>query len=491
MIRIILADDEYLARENLKITLSRVTLPNQVVGEAQNGRELLELVNERKPDAVLVDIRMPEMDGLKSIQYGKKLSPKTQWIIISGFSEFDYASRAIELSVSSYLLKPLKTDELEKALRKVFASSCWQDQQLFRESLRKYFDGLDTKETEKQFEDYKGFYAAIFLIDSSLPETVQKQMSSNYFEQLQNLLQNLEIQPNSLLFALPSGEMTLVLGWKEATGKANVSPIRGKIARSVPQWQYPDFSVSVLETDGADSLLQLRERISSVQESACLRFITSETVLSQHDLQLLSGSTPKLKQELCAAVQELANAYRIHSFLFYSKAVDSLRQALARAELTITEKLNILRSLKLVTGVQSDQADPADDMEAFVRLLLNRGHTMIQTSISDNESLMEDVITYIDQNYMKELSVNDLADLFHISPSYFSILFKRTRKETFLKYLTRVRMIKAKELLLNQKLSIQTVAGMVGYQSARYFTKLFHESYHIYPSDYRGSGQKD
>ena len=482
MIRIIIADDEYLARENLKIALSRVRLPNRVVGEAENGRELLELVEELRPDAVLADIRMPQMDGLSSIQYGRKLSPGTQWIVISGFSEFDYASKAIELSVSSYLLKPFKTEDVEKALRKVLASNCRQDRQLFKESLRKYFDGLDAKETEKQFAAYQGFYAAVFLIDSSLPETAQKQMSGDYFSQLQHLFENHEAQLNALLFALPSGEMTFIAGWKEAAGEGSVHGIRAQIARITEELQYPDFSVSVLEIRQAADLAELQKAISRAQEAASLRFLTSQNTLCAQDLQSLAANLAPEKQALCAAVQELANAYRIHSFLFYTKAVDSLKQALCKAQLSIPETQSILCAIRRVTGVNLTQMG---DHGAFARLLLKHGQTIIQTSVSENESLMQDAAAYIDQNFMRDLSVNELAEIFHISPSYFSILFKRMKQETFLKYLTRVRMIKAKELLLDRKLSVQTVAEMVGYQSARYFTKLFHDSFGIYPSYYR------
>lgn len=484
MIRIIIADDEYLARENLKIALSRAAIPNKIIGEAENGRELLDLVEDLQPDAVLADIRMPEMDGLSSIQYGRRLSPKTQWIVISGFSEFDYASRAIELSVCAYLLKPLKTEEVERALGKVFASNCRQDRQLFREGLRKYFDGLGTKELERQFTAYQGFCAAIFLIDSSLPETAQKQLSGDYFSQLQALFSGQEAQLNALLFALPSGEMTFITGWKETSGKENAQELFSRIARITGERQDPDFSVSVLEIRHAANLTELQKALSRAQERASLRFLAAQSTLCVQELERLAENMGPQKKALCAAVQELANAYRIHSFLFYSKAVDDFVKALFRAELSMPELESALRALRKVTGLQLEKSG---DQEAFTRLLLKHGQTIVQTSMSENEGLMQDVVAYIDQNFMKDLSVNELADIFHISPSYFSILFKRMKQETFLKYLTRVRMIKAKELLLNRKLSIQTVAEMVGYQSARYFTKLFHDSFGMYPSDYRRS----
>lgn len=115
------------------------------------------------------------------------------------------------------------------------------------------------------------------------------------------------------------------------------------------------------------------------------------------------------------------------------------------------------------------------------QLLLKNGE---QASPAD---LVDQVIRYVENHYMHNIGLNLIAEELNVTPSYLSTLFHRKTGITFVKYVTRLRMLKAKELLTGTNLQIREVAERVGYYSTRHFTKLFVEQVGMYPSDFRKS----
>ncbi|MDE6846020.1 MAG: response regulator [Lachnospiraceae bacterium] len=116
MYKVAIIDDEPLIVKGLSKTMAWDKWNCQVAGCAYDGREGMELIRDKRPDIIITDIHMPEMDGLMMIAGLKSEFPDIQIIILTGYREFEYARRAIELGVSRFLLKPSKMNELEEAL---------------------------------------------------------------------------------------------------------------------------------------------------------------------------------------------------------------------------------------------------------------------------------------------------------------------------------------------------------------------------------------
>lgn len=116
---VVVAEDEELLLNHLVKKINNLNLNFKVTGTAQTGRQALDVVRELVPDLLITDIRMPEMDGIRLLTEIRECFPFMQFIIISGFSEFEYARSAITLNVSDYLLKPVEPEELYHALSKV------------------------------------------------------------------------------------------------------------------------------------------------------------------------------------------------------------------------------------------------------------------------------------------------------------------------------------------------------------------------------------
>jgi len=118
MIRCILAEDEQILRRGLIVTTDWESLGCVIIGEAENGQQALELVKRFKPDLIITDIRMPLLDGLELIRETQKICD-AEFLIMSGYNDFDYCKEAITLGVTEYLCKPIDEDEFESAVSRV------------------------------------------------------------------------------------------------------------------------------------------------------------------------------------------------------------------------------------------------------------------------------------------------------------------------------------------------------------------------------------
>ncbi len=149
MLKVAVIEDENLARKGLILTTPWEKLGCEVVGEAINGLEGLRLVKRCQPDIVLTDIRMSGLNGLKMIRRLRQ-SCQAEFIIISGYSEFEYAQQAVSLGVKEYLLKPVRPEKLHQVIRGVVQSIREQ------KNLRKLQNGLENVQESKVmlFKEY-------------------------------------------------------------------------------------------------------------------------------------------------------------------------------------------------------------------------------------------------------------------------------------------------------------------------------------------------
>ena len=117
--KIMLVDDEEEVRKSIIKKIDWADAGFEVVGDAENGQEALEKLELLEPDVVVTDIRMPYMDGLALTEKIRQRYPSTKVVIFSGFDDFEYAQRAIQLNVTEYILKPVNVEEMTAILKKI------------------------------------------------------------------------------------------------------------------------------------------------------------------------------------------------------------------------------------------------------------------------------------------------------------------------------------------------------------------------------------
>ncbi len=122
MYRIVIADDEEIIRNGLKNLIESYNLNLSVVGVAKDGEESIKLITKYQPEIILMDINMPFMNGLEVIEKTKELVPNSKIIIISGYNQFEFAQRSLDLGVYTYLLKPIQYKDFKNILIKAMDS---------------------------------------------------------------------------------------------------------------------------------------------------------------------------------------------------------------------------------------------------------------------------------------------------------------------------------------------------------------------------------
>lgn len=492
--RVLIADDEKLARSNVKGILEELNLPLEIVGEAKNGEEALTMLKEHQPDIAFVDIRMPKLNGLEAIKYGKPFSPHTKWIILSGISEFHYAQEAIRLDAVNYLLKPVNPVELEQSLNTLLLQNkkiiTTQNEQ-FENEIIAFLNGLSplSRESGAQSTDTR-YICATFFIDSYIEETLKAKRLKALSDDLRKMIQReLNDDVRLSLFISPRGDLTTLGAWgfgkgTETEGKTIIHNYFKKVTDTIKNRSCEDLAITVIQSAEILSLDNLQQQLDLMAERAALRTVLGVgTKLELNELLLYRQDNSI--NEMATCLFKLSNYYKDESYLNYMIALDSLEKQMVHFNPSVTTKKNMTAFLNVSLGcslhVEQDMRSWIKDLNQIGRKLL----TNHQKNKTNHPDIINQVTDFIHHNYMFDIGISDIADKINITPNYLSTLFHKRMGINFVKYLTRVRMLKAKELLMDPNIQVQEVSRQLGYFSTRHFTKLFSEFTGCYPSEYR------
>lgn len=493
--RIVIADDESLARSYLSSLIEELKMDIEIVGKAKNGMELVNIVNELHPDIAFVDIKMPKLSGLEAISKINTSCPQTQCVILSGYSEFENAKEAIKLGVSHYMLKPVMVDEL----RETFIELRRKNRELnialnneFENEMNALFYEISSyqNESEDSIIVNSQFYCSVFVFDSNLDE---KSKADNQLELTRILREKIceleSINNRMALFILPNGNLALLGAWcfEGLAGKHATLKIMKSAEQISQKLTNNNFYITVLQSDICNSFEILRKRLNQLQNMAALRVICQNQCLTVKELVRVYESSISDVLKLCDLMISLASAYQDKEYLTYMKTLNDLEKIFSKTYISLDEdkKKSVLNFIMRTLNCKIKQ----EDMPAlWFKQLHKAGEVLLseaQKLDSSSSDLVNKVISFIEQNYADEISLGQIAENLNITASYLSNLFHKKINTTFLKYLTEYRMLKAKELLTNSSNQVKQVAEQVGYYSTRHFTKLFKEFYGCYPSEFR------
>jgi two-component system response regulator YesN len=492
--RIVIADDEPLVRISLNSMIQEMEASWEIVGEAGSGEELLRLLAGQQPEVAIVDIRMPKLDGLEAIRRGKELSPRTRWIILSGFSDFRYAQQALRLGANEYLLKPVNPDELEKALHAVsmqnreyaYLLNCQFENRLFA-----LVHGLTNPASEPRDSLLrKGhFQALVFHFDSPLEVRELEPLKGAFIDNLRLSVPDYLVRGLHLaLFTMTGAEYVLAGVWEPELADARESARRffrhaEEAARLI---RSGELAVTTVQSDPCDCRERFFEHLREIQEHAGFHIVCGMN-RTWTFAQMKRASEPEERLKLGRLFLRLACDCRNRLYLNYQHTLEEIGALLAGMPeelLTGETRRNIREYVRLAFGV--DLAD--GEWRTWIRKLKEWGEHWLRRNAdgAEPQDLVDQMLLYIDQHYMKNnIGLNQIAGELNVTPSYLSALFHKKTGTTFIKYLTRLRILKAKELLVGTNLQIRQIAEQVGYHSTRYFTRLFVDMVGAYPSDYR------
>lgn len=531
MIKVFLVEDEIIMREGIRQTIEWEKEGFEFVGEASDGELAYPLIQKLKPDILITDIRMPFMDGLELSRLVKQELPEIKIIILSGYDEFEYAKEGITIGITDYILKPIAGAKLLEAVKKVG--------QLVLEE-REFKKTFELEHQENiQIARQKFFRELVF----------GKKSASLLLEEGRRIGMELGANRyNILLFQIFIGEMVQGYSEEENAIIHDMENMIGHmqgvlmVGLGIEGWAFifKETTEKPLETVQKEFLTQLRnlmdqykgieyfggvgqavERLSELDQcfeeagrAFSYRYLKrrnqiiksselSEQPYKEKESEFTSLEFNKLdrhiverflktgsKGEICRFLDRYFLSFgerNIRSLMFCQYVVMdvhfvavALLKELGYKEEQLAEIFEDIQSMDTVFG-------SSESSKKYLKKILEITIDM-RDAVSQKKyhSLLEEAKSYIKQHFDDEaISLNSVAASVNMSPNHFSSIFSQETGQTFIEYLTFVRMERAKELLCTSSMKTAEIAYAVGYKDAHYFSYLFKKTQDCTPREFR------
>ena len=542
MLKIFLAEDEVVVRETIKRMIPWEELGFELVGEAADGEMALPLLIRQQPDLLITDIKMPFMDGLTLARLAKKEIPGLKVVILSGYDDFNYAKQAIGIGVEDYLLKPITKNALierlseirsryehEKTQKEYYEKFQREMQAYEKNSSRDFFEALvggsmDMMEVYKRAEKLgldivaEAYNVLIFTMNCDEDFSGQRDEYSSWEAESLELLENFFAGHSSaMLFRSNIFSYGVLLKGQRETIEENtracVDEIRKILSR---QDGRREWFLAVGQS--VERLSQIQKSYHTASRAFSQRYLYDENILYYDEMETMEHPGGQAEIEDNAYLQKVdvnaLNPAILQKFLsnglqeeaenfvkdyFYAIGQEPMESLVFRNYVILNVRFSVISFIKGL-GCDTNEMESADTEEvltesgksmesaiAYAENVISRAITLRdQNSGNKNRSILKTAVDFIDSHYMEEdISLNTVANVANVSSNHFSTLFSQNMGQTFIEYLTTLRMNKAKELLRCTGMRSSEIAGEIGYKDAHYFSYLFKKTQGMTPSDYR------
>lgn len=537
MLKMIIADDEYMVREGLRDILCWEEFGIEIIGEASDGQEAIELSLELSPDILFTDIRMPFFDGIEVASLLAKSGKETKVIIFSGIQDFGYVKSALNINAEGYILKPLDRGELievvQKVVRKItternITEKINQLKQQLNENfgaaretfIRNLLLGINRKEEEMQekmvyfknpISTEEPLSVAVLEIDeyTKIIEGCSEEekhllgfsVATVVEEQINNYSKGICIHLND-------NEYAMIFNIGKDVPSVTDSEIYLEILKSLGT--YLNISASIGVGRIVNKLTAINSAFKDAVNALHFKFYTGKgSIINFSDIgynperqdypnlveeqnQLLgyirSGNIVETEKTIQILFENLSKDKKF-SIEYIRRISTEFVYSISRVLYEIGEDIGEVagKCPELLDNLYKTESifELKEELESF---LLNIARHFSKKYTQKNKKVIHDIKMIIETRYMEDISVNKIAESIYLSPNYMSIVFKRETGETITDFLNKKRMEVAKDLLQKTDHKILDVANMVGFQDASYFSKVFKKNTGIYPQKFRTLG---
>lgn len=540
MLKIFLAEDEVIVRETIKRMIPWEDLGFELVGEAADGEMALPLLLRQKPDLLITDIKMPFMDGLTLAKVAKKEIPGLKVVILSGYDDFNYAKQAINIGVEDYLLKPITKNALierlteirsryehEKTQKEYYEKFHREMQAYEKNSSRDFFEALvsgsmDMMEIYRRSEKLgldivaEAYNVLIFTMNCEEDFSGQREGYSEWeAESLELLEEFFSENTSAMLFRCNIFSYGVLIKGQKETIEENtrscVSEIQRILDRKEQKRQW-----FVAAGEPVERLNQIQKSYYSASRAFSQRYLYDENILYYDEMASMEkknvtedDSTYLQKVDVNALNPVILQKFLSNGLLeetenfvkdyFYAIGQEPLESLVFRNYVTLNVRFSVMSFLKEIgcdtrtleqedtEDVLSESSKSLENAIAYAEKIISQAIALRdQNSGNKNRSILKTAVDFIDSHYMEEdMSLNKAANAANVSANHFSALFSQNMGQTFIEYLTNLRMNKAKEYLRCTSMRSSEIAGEIGYKDAHYFSYLFKKTQGMTPSDYR------
>lgn len=546
MLKVFLVEDEYIVREGIK-NMNWEAFDLSFCGEASDGELAFPLIKKEKPDIVITDIRMPFMDGLELSRLIKKEMPYIKIMILSGHEEFEYAKSAIQIGVEEYLLKPINREELMQAVRRVADKIEIEKEQIG--IVRQQDEG----EAAERMENAKReFFGELIGGEATMSELLEHgrelgmELTASYYqimllkawrgqgssysgrvvEIVRRLQEYIAVRADHMICfdRAPEGKIILFLAEDKEELQKQVEKLTSFFETMLGEYKGVAYFGSI-----GCAVSRFRE-LSHAYETACHAFayrfllegnmvIRYEEVTNQPlpdtnhpagegcgigkinfanldksrvEAFLRGGEQEEIRifveEYICSAGEAGENSLIFRQYILmdmYIAASHFLEQLGAEEAASIKEPFDSPEQMeKVLCQIESTKGYLVD---LFQKVMSVRD----RCSREFDSDIVKLAKKYIDGHYSnEELSLNLVASEVNVSPNHLSAMFSQKTGHTFVRYLTDVRMNKARELLKCTGLRSNEISDKIGYKDPHYFSHLFKKHHGCTPIQYREGGGK-
>ncbi|TYQ15159.1 UNVERIFIED_CONTAM: two-component system response regulator YesN [Acetivibrio alkalicellulosi] len=524
LLRVMIVDDEEKERNLLKICINWNELGMEIVREASGGREALDCLEEVNPDIIITDIRMPFMDGLEFSKTVVEAYPYIKVMVLTAYEEFEYAKEGIKAGVADFLLKPIKRSEIKSALinirnkiqaerlhkteyeklkKQLEDSFSYLKEKFLNELIQKSYSLDEIKNKLSYFSvDSIERYIRIALIEASHPDIdiTEEQKVLLEMKCTELIKQYFKDDECIHIFVDNSGRSVILSGNKDIELVECCEQIKVMIINRLKCYvsigignEYSDFKYikkSYKEACEAINYKVLlgKNHIVSFEDTN----INQDTLdIKQDDINEI-GFFIKIgmSEKAIEGIQKIFHNFHVSGF----KSIDHLRIITINI---VTVILNSITELGLgYNDVFENSVLPYDPIMKIDNVPeMNDYITKMITHIVDRiksirtrktNKIVKDIIDYLNENLSNsQLSLTLVAKAFYMNSSYLSRIFKQETGQTFVEYLTKLRIEKALDLFKGTDLMLYEVAEKIGIPDPNYFGKCFKKHVGLSVNDYK------
>ena len=511
MIKLVIVDDEPFILRSIKSEIEQLHAGFEVVGTAYDGEEALAIIEMTSPDVVFSDIRMPIMDGLQLIEHLKTKKSNIITVILSGFQEFEYARKALQLGARDYLLKPIKTAELSNTLNTIYKEISGEKERVQIELLRDIlFVHIDHKyEHTEYFSEFR-YFRCMFICAGSysrsgLHQNERFSAFSNSIEAIKQKSLN-ELRTMDQAWIINGefiNEKIIVLGTKGDSDHHLDSIVGSLYENMIASAILPVTIVSSAFTnvyDLKEIMKHIKRKMPQNIEIGASKLVCNENIREWMEAEDLLNPSCENALKLHMQNKQDMELKKILNQLFadcqtkgYSQImVEKVIQRILSLYYQVFQSFNKWNRNELEGEVEEllTNATNYEDVYTGVCALIDRMMEQLKSEPQQLDAsivqLIDRIEAYLEANCDQSLSIQEISRNFGISPSYLSHMFKKYKRMSPLRYHTWMRMNKAKLLLQTAShLLIKDIALAVGYDDALYFSRIFKDVIGYNPSEFR------
>lgn len=520
MYKILLADDEPEVLEGLKIVIDWEKYGFEIAQTAVNGRDALNKLKEGKFHLVITDIRMPALDGLELIEAIQGIDSHMKILILSGFNEFKYAKRAIELGVKGYLLKPVDQEELIGQLEGI---------------RREIDDAIKSKIAIRQYSEMAKDKLLMDLTNGNLPGARMEEQAAQYgmnisykhfccalleIEDFRMMAENDLEDANLFKFAVRNitGEIVSARGpgyvYDEQQDKLGIifcgdTIESGTVESAIKEIcqcirRILNLKISVGIGNVCSKLENIRLSMEQAEKALQRKYFTeNDGIVIFSRLE----NNQKLVWQLNWDFTPLLSAIEVMNINTVNNEISKLMEEAERKH--VSKELIQAFSLNLALGLNTIIAKYKGDSrelynERQLEVLTNGCSNLRQfgtwlaevcekvvsylSELSGIKSvkIIDQIKKYIDEHYFEDISLRSIASVFYLNTAYLGQLFKNTLGLSFSDYLNRKRIEEVKKMILIDNYKACDAIIKAGYNNTEYFYRQFKRYENISFAEYKG-----